>query len=112
MTRRLPILALSALAATAPGVALAVPATAAETASAVLLCDDGTTATVTGFGRETPLKVTGSTSNYVVKYAESNGTVLLDLDITGNKTAVTCTTTSPYSGTAFTFRGFFTPAGV
>lgn len=53
----------------------------------------------------------GSSSNFVVKYAATGGQVLLDLPVAGNKDAVTCTTTSPLSGIADTFRGFFTPAG-
>lgn len=84
---------------------------AGQTPVALLVCNSGMTVSVTGFGRGTPLKVAGSTSNFVVKSASTGGQVLLDLPITGNKDAVTCTTTSPMSGIAYTFRGFFTPAG-
>lgn len=96
-----------AVGAAAVGVlAVFTPAQAAETESAVLTCGSASYV-VTGFGRGTPLKLSSSNSNYIVKYArlEPSGQVVQDKPGTN---LVECTTTSP-SGQAYTFRGNFTP---
>lgn len=88
----------------------ATPAVAAPTKSSVLTCGKATYV-VDGFGRGTPLKLTSSNGNYVVKLArlEPSGQVVLDVKGQDDRSdLVTCTTTSP-SGQAYTFRGFFTP---
>ena len=102
---------LAVLAAPAAALALvAGPAAAAPTATAPLVCDDGVY-TVSGFGRGQTLHVVGSTQRYVVTSARlADGTQVFDAPgQAGRGDVVTCTTTSPLSGTAFAFEGFFTP---
>jgi len=100
------------LAATASvSIAMTAPADAAETESGLLVCGS-TSYVVTGYGRGTPLKLTTSTGNYVVKYAriEPSGEVVSDVrGQDGRADLVTCTTTVPSSGRGYTFQGFFTP---
>ena len=109
--RRIRILTASAAVAVA-SVTLAVgPAAAAETQSAPLVCDNGRTATVTGFGRGQVFHVVGTNENYVVTSARlSTGELLFEAPGAerGRTNLVTCTTTSPVSGTSYVFRGFFT----
>ena len=91
---------------------VAAPASAAATEAATLTCG-ARSYQVTGFGRGEPLHVVGSTSTFVVTYARLEPSGQVVTDIKGQRAAgdlVTCTTTAP-SGTAFTFRGFFTPRG-
>jgi len=88
------------------------PASAAATESATLTCGDRSYL-VTGFGRGEPLHVVGSTSTFVVTYARLEPSGRVVTDIKGQRGAgdvVTCTATAP-GGSAFTFRGFFTPRG-
>ncbi len=86
----------------------AVPAQAASTDSAELVCGD-TTVTVTGFGRGQVLHVVGDAYTFIVTRAVSGDAVLFDNPGQAAKAdIVTCVTTSP-SGRAFTFQGFFTP---
>jgi len=90
---------------------LAAPAHAAPTPSAALVCGT-TTVDVTGFGRGQVLQVVDSTQVFVVTRAEIAGRVVFDAPgQEGKVDVVRCTTTSPASGTEFTFSGFFTPRG-
>jgi|SRR5690349_3635779 len=82
---------------------------AKSTPEAVLTCG-GDQYVVSGFGRGEVLHVSDSTSNFVVTYARSGSNVLIDIRGQQNKQdIVTCSVTSPLSGTEYTFRGFFTP---
>ena len=73
--------------------------------------------TVNGFGRGEALHVVGSTTNYVVTYAEiisgsGTGNVVTDIKgQQGKEDIVTCTATSPVTERTFRFKGFFTPSG-
>ena len=70
--------------------------------------------TVIGFGRGETLHIVGSTTNYVVTYAQIQQTGLVVIDIKGQQNKediVTCTAQSPLSSNIFTFKGFFTPRG-
>ena len=73
--------------------------------------------TVNGFGRGTPLHIVGSSTNYVITYAEvisgpGTGDVIIDVKGQRNKeNIVTCTVKSPLSERTFLFKGFFTPNG-
>ena len=91
--------------------AAAAPAGAAPTESALLTCAGLDPVAVTGFGRGQVLQVVGSNEVFVVTFAElASGRVVFDNPgLVDARDVVTCTTTSPVSGTAFTFRGFFTP---
>jgi hypothetical protein len=84
-------------------------AAAGSDPSAPLTCNNGTTYTVTGFGKGIVLHVVNSTSNFVVTYAVTgDGTVVRN--VPGQQNELTCTTTSPLGGTSYTFQGFFTPS--
>lgn len=109
---KLTALAVAGCAALGLGVSPA-HAAAAEAPSAVLDCGSNGSYEVTGFGRGESLRVVGTTSNFVVTFArlEPSGVVVMDIPgQQGRADVLTCTTTTP-SGTAFTFRGFFTPRG-
>jgi hypothetical protein len=85
------------------------PAAAAPAPAADLVCGSGTY-TVTGFGRGQALHVVGSTARFVPTHVElADGTVVFDAPGQAEAATETCTTTSPESGRAFTFAGFFTP---
>ena len=87
--------------------ASAATAHAAPTASAVLDCG-ASSYVVDGFGRGQALHVVGSTSNFIVTRAVSDGTVVFDSPSRADRPLVTCMATSPVSKKAFTFTGFFT----
>lgn len=92
--------------------AAAAPALAAPTDAATLTCGSAQYE-VTGFGRGQVLQVVGSNAVFVVTFAQlaASGRVVFDNPGAGHGAdVVTCTTTTP-SGTAFRFRGFFTPRG-
>jgi hypothetical protein len=92
--------------------ATAAPALATPTESAQLDCG-AVQYEVTGFGRGQVLHVVGSTSTFVVTFAQlASGRVVFDNPgLADARDVVTCTTTSPVTGTSFMFRGFFTPRG-
>lgn len=88
---------------------VAAPASAAPTASAVLVCGRSAVP-VDGFGRGQVLHVVGSPTNFVVTRAVlADGTVVFDSPAAADRTTVVCTTTAP-AGSRYTFTGFFTPA--
>ena len=91
--------------------AAAAPAVAAPTESALLTCAGSDPVAVTGFGRGQVLQVVGSNEVFVVTFAqlESGRVVFNNPGLADARDVVACTTTSPISGTSFTFRGFFTP---
>ncbi len=104
MTRLLPTCAI-ALSITA----LAGPASAAPTEAAPLKCG-ATTVLVTGFGRGQVLHVVGEQQRFVVTRAQIGEAVVFDNPgQAGRDDIVECTATSPLSGRAFAFEGFFTP---
>ena len=109
MTTRTALRASTVLAAVAL-CGVAAPAAAAPTPSAALVCDSGTY-TVTGFGRGQALHVVDSTARFVPMHVElaDSGTAVFDAPGHADQATETCTATSPESGRAFTFTGFFTP---
>jgi hypothetical protein len=69
---------------------------------------------VTGFGRGQVLHLVGSTEQLVVTFAQRqpSGQVVFDNPGLGDTPdLLTCSTTSPITGQAFTVRGFLTPRG-
>ncbi len=88
------------------------PAMASPTESAQLDCGS-VRYDVTGFGRGQVLQIVGSNSNFVVTFAElaSGKVVFNNPGMTDADDIITCTTTTPGTGTFFTFRGFLTPRG-
>jgi hypothetical protein len=105
------VIAVGSLAASIFG--MVTSAQAKPNLEAVLSCD-AQQHTVIGFGRGETLHMVGSTTNYVVTYAQiqQTGQVLIDIKgQRGKKDIVTCTAQSPLSSNIFTFHGFFTPRG-
>jgi hypothetical protein len=93
--------------------AVAPPAAASPTESALLKCRGSAPVEVTGFGRGQVLQVVGTNSVFVVTFAQlkDSGQVVFDNPgMTTSADVVRCTTTSP-SGTSFIFQGFFTTGG-
>lgn len=106
---KVPLAACACATVAAVPLVLAAPAHAAPTASAPLVCDSRTVE-VTGFGRGQVFQVVGSTETFIVTRAEAAGRLVFDNPgQKGMADIVQCTTTSPVSGTNFTFLGFFTP---
>lgn len=101
--------AVAAIAGPLSLISAAAPAVAAPTESAELDCGSAQYE-VKGFGRGQVLRVVGSNSNFVVTFAAlASGKVVFDNPgLTSGGDIVSCTTTTP-AGTAFSFRGFFTP---
>ncbi len=87
------------------------PARAAATDPSVLRCG-ATSYEVTGFGRGQVLHVVGGLNQFVVTFAQLADTgrvVFNNPGLSDVQDLVTCTATSPDTGRAFIFRGFFTP---
>ena len=88
-------------------------ANAKPTEEAVLTCGDQEFL-VSGFGRGNVLHVSGSTTNYVVTFAqvesEPDGPIIIDIKGQRDKEdIITCSATSPITSRTFIFQGFFTP---
>jgi len=95
---------------TASFLGVSTTAQAKETETSLFTCDNGQTYTMSGWARGGVFHDQESNSNYVVHYAYARGQVLYDAPgRLKDEDLVTCTTTSPLSGTFYTFKGVFTP---
>jgi hypothetical protein len=91
--------------------AAATSATATENQAAPLVCTNGKTYSVTGWGRGNALHLTDSSSTFVMTYLQvvSTGAVLADArGQEGRNDILTCTAHSPATDRDLYIQGFFT----
>lgn len=89
-----------------------VAAGAVQPASASLACGRDGAYTVSGFGRGDALQLTTDTSNFVVVYGVNRDTGEVLMDAPGQRARediLSCTVTSPVTGTRLLLEGFLTP---